>query len=203
MFRLALLFIFGISIQVSAGLMYNYQQLMMKDVEQINQIIENRLKESKKTKYGKSVPLKEGLQAVFSRPDSDGVIDKVITPLRSEIENLKVWEKTVTDLTNEGLNVLSNSKAFKPKVQVTYAVFLTNIVSYFKPDLGQDSFGKKIVTKISTKNVELSEAAKKELQLSVMKDLVSPSEFAKKALDQALRQDPPQEDRPSNPQEGL
>ncbi|HPI39994.1 MAG TPA: hypothetical protein PLJ21_04270, partial [Pseudobdellovibrionaceae bacterium] len=179
MFHFVYLFFMALSVSTQAGLLYNYQELTMKDVEQMNQVIEGRIQESKKTKYGKIVPLKEGFQAVFSRPDHDGVIDKVITSLRSEIENLKGWEKTVTELTNEALNVLSNPRAFQPKVQVTYVVYLTNIINYFKTDLDTESFGKKIIVKISEKNIELTSSAKKELQLTAMKELVSPSELAK------------------------
>ncbi len=170
---------------VKAGLLYNYQELVMKDVEQVSQIIEGKIIESKKTKYGKVVPLKEALQAVFSRPDHDGVLDKVISSLRGEIEGLKSWESVMTDLSNEALNALSNPKAFKPKIQVTYAIFLTNVVNYFKPELTSETFGKKIIQKIKDKGIVLTAPALKEIQLSVMKELVSPSEVAGRALEQA------------------
>ncbi len=69
-----------------AGLLYNYSQLKLKDLDQMSKIVRDKIKESSTAGGNPAIPLKEGLQAVFSRPDDDGMIEKLITPLKSALD---------------------------------------------------------------------------------------------------------------------
>lgn len=171
-----------LSIHVNAGLLYTYNQLTLKDLDQMNTLVINKIKESKATYSGKIVPIKEGLQAVFSRPNSDDMIDKIASPLRRELEQEEATEKVFTELVDEAINALKNTKNFKKEVQVTYAVFLENIISEFKPALKSDNFEYKIIKKISASKIELTKEAQQDRKLRLMQDIGSPSEIAKKVI---------------------
>jgi hypothetical protein len=159
-FILALTTVFAAQV-AHAGLMYNYSQLMLKDLEQMNKIIQTKISESRKEPFDKLVPLKEALQAVFSRPNEEFMIEKIISPLKSAIDEQNGWEKAMLALTTEALGALKNPKPFKPVVQVTYWIFLENVISEMKPQALQP-FENKILTVIKKADIEITKQAKNE-----------------------------------------
>lgn len=172
--------------QAHAGLLFNYSQLTVKDLDQMNKLVEDKIKESKKEAgAGKTVPLKEALQSVYSRPNDDEMIEKIVAPLRSKLDELEAWEKTVSQLTDEAVNALKNPKAFKPVVQVTYVIFLENLMAEIKPYIKDQGFERKTVEHIRDAKIELTKEAINERKLRMMKATVSPSELAEKILSQA------------------
>lgn len=166
-----------------AGLLYNYSQLTIKDLDQMNEIVIQKVKESKKSSDGKVVPLREALQAIFSRPNRDGMIDKVISPLRSALDTEDAWEESLTQLTSEAINALKNPKAFKPVVQVTYQIFLENLLIEMKPYYNSDGFERSLAKQIQDANIELTKESIAERKLRSMEEKESPSKLAKKLLD--------------------
>ncbi|WP_041576991.1 hypothetical protein [Bdellovibrio bacteriovorus] len=161
-----------------AGLLFNYSQLALKDLDQMNQLVSEKVKESKKSSSGKAVPLKEALQAVYARPNDDEMIEKVVSPLRSNLDELESWEKTISQLTDEAINALKNPRAFKPVVQVTYVIFLENLLAEIKPHAKNDGFERKIAERIRDAKIEVTKDAVSERKLRMMKDTTSPSEIA-------------------------
>lgn len=144
----------------------------------MNQMVNDKLRESKKATSGKLVPLKEALQAVYSRPNDDDMIEKVVAPLRTQLDQLDGWEKTISQLVDEAINALKNPRAFKPVVQVTYVTFLENILSEIKPHAGSDGFERKIAERIRDARIRVSKEALSERKLRMMKDTTSPSDIA-------------------------
>ncbi|MFN9068148.1 MAG: hypothetical protein ACK5V3_13030, partial [Bdellovibrionales bacterium] len=61
---------FFVGSQCWAGLLYTYNQLVLMELDQMNKLVQEKIKESKKAD-AKIVPLKEGFQAVLARPDQD------------------------------------------------------------------------------------------------------------------------------------
>lgn len=161
-----------------AGLLFNYSQLALKDLDQMNKLVSDKVKESKKSSSGKHVPLKEALQAVYSRPNDDEMIEKVVSPLRSNLDELESWEKTISQLTDEAINALKNPRAFKPVVQVTYVVFLENLLAEIKPYAKTNGFERKMAERIRDAKIEITKEALSERKLRMMKDTTSPSEIA-------------------------
>jgi hypothetical protein len=170
------------STSAHAGLLFNYSQLLLKDLDQMNEMVLEKVEESKKTDSGKNVPLKEALQSVYSRPNDDQMIDKVVAPLRTQLDELDEWEKTLSQLTDEAINALKNPKAFKPVVQVTYMIFLENLLSEIKPYLKSNGFERKLAERIRNAKIEVTKEAANERSLRTMKKSTSPSELADKIL---------------------
>lgn len=175
------LFVLGSSISASAGLMFNYSQLALKDLDQMSKIVRDKVSESNKSRGEKAIPLKEGLQAVFSRPNEDGLIEKVMSPLKNGLDELDAWESSVQQLVKEAIGALKNPKAFKPVIQVTYTVFLENLMSEMKPR-AQFEFENSILSQIQKANIVLTPQAKNERVLRMMKETRSPSEIAADVL---------------------
>lgn len=172
----------AVCLQAQAGLLFNYSQLATKDLDEMNQMVNDKIKESKKAYSGKNVPLKEALQAVYSRPNDDDMIDKVVAPLRTNLDEIEAWEKTVSQLTDEAVNALKHTKPFKPVIQVTYAVFLENLLSEIKPYIKGNGFERKIAERIRDAHIEITKEAKNERSVRMMKHTDSPSEVAEKIL---------------------
>lgn len=171
--------------QAHAGLLFNYSQLATKDLDQMSELVSSKVKESKKSESGKSVPLKEALQAVYARPNEDDMIEKVVSPLRANLDELESWEKSISQLTDEAINALKNPKAFKPVVQVTYVIFLENLMLEIKPYMKGEGFERAIVERIRDAKIEVSKEAANELKVRTMRTLSSPSEMAEKILSQS------------------
>lgn len=172
---------------VSAGLLFTYHQLALKDLDAMTKFVQSKVKESKKASSGKVVPLKEAYQAVMSRPDDDGLIEKVVGPLRNELEDLDEKERITEDLIQEAINALTNTKNFKPDVQVTYWIFLENTIADLKQSVtgssdSQSSFEHRMLEKIAKAKLEITDKAKQERTLRVMKSTISPSEVSAKIL---------------------
>ena len=172
-----------LSLTVNAGLLYTYNQLTVKDLDQMNALVKNKVKESKSADEGKIVPIKEGLQAVYSRPNSDDMIEKITPPLRNILEQEDATEKVFGDLVQEAINALKNTKNFKKEVQVTYAIFLENVISEFKPGLKVGGFEYKTIKKIAESDIELTKDAQKDRKLRLMQESSSPSIIAAKVIE--------------------
>ncbi len=173
-----------VSQQSMAGLLYTYNQLAVMELDQLNKLVEDKIKESKKSD-AKFVPLKEGFQALFGRPDQDRMLEKVAGPIRTELVNLGDYEKTVTQLTEEAINALTNTRNFKPTAQITYVIFLENLMADMKPVLKPgDSFEKRILKKIEKANISITKAATNDLLNRGFQEKKSPSEVASIILDE-------------------
>lgn len=170
--------LFAVSL-AQAGLLFSYHQLTLKNLDQMNTLVRNKIKESKAAYSGKTVPLKEALQSILSRPNADDMISKIMDPIRNQLDQEDAYEKIFEELIQEAINALKNTKNFKRDVQVTYAIFLENTLAELKPDIKENSFELKMIKKIADSQIELTKDARKERQLRLMSEGTSPSELAK------------------------
>ena len=175
--------LFNVPFFSHAGLIFNYHQLTLKNLDQINAIVKEKIKESKQAYSGKTVPLKEALQAIYSRPNSDDMISKIADSIKVKLDEENAYESVFEELIREAINALKNPSKFKKDVQVTYAIFLENTIAEFKPELKNKGFEYKMMEKIANSSIELSKEARKERQLRLMSEGTSPSEMAKKILE--------------------
>lgn len=182
-YLIASIFFLFVSQQAMAGLLFTYNQLIVMELDQLTKLVQDKVKESKKAD-ARIVPLKEGIQAILSRPDQDRMIEKVMGPLRAEMIELGQYERAMTQLTEEALNALTNTRNFKPAVQVTYLFFLENLMADMKPVLKSgDSFEKKLLQKISKANIQITKPATNDLAVRGFSDKKSPSEVAAQILE--------------------
>lgn len=131
----------------------------------------------------KIAPLKEGLLIVYSRPNQDGMIEKVVGPLRTEVDEQEAWDKTMGALVDEAVAALKDPKEMKATDQVTFAIFLENVITEFKPRAKEEGFERSLLMKIAEANIEMSREAKNERLSRTMKEQSSPSRLAIVALE--------------------
>ncbi len=172
---------------VMAGLLYPYSRLATKDLDQMNKIVRDKIHESQKSSGNRIVPLKEAIQAVYSRPNEDFMIEKVMSQLKTELEEHDAYESTFHALVKEASGALKNPKAFKPEVQVTYWIFLENVVAEMKPR-ARDKFEASILTSIRDAKIVLTKEAKSERRLRMMRESECPSDTAEAILKVAVKE---------------
>lgn len=168
-------------VRAQAGLIFNYSQLALKDLDQMNKMVRSKILESKKSGGNQVIPLKEALQAVFSRSNEDFMIEKILPPLKVELDEFDAYEKAIQALVKEAIGALKNPKAFSPVVQVTYQIFLENVISELKPRLNE-KFESRIITQIRDAKISITKEAANERRLRVMKESTSPSLLAEAVL---------------------
>jgi hypothetical protein len=165
-----------------AGLLYQYHELALMDLDQMTNLVQDKIKESKKAS-AKTVPLKEGMQAVYARPDSDRMIDKVISPLRLELEDLGSYQRIINELVDEATNALKNTRNFKPSVQVTYMIFLENLMADVRRAAADgDNLERKLLLKIKKAKIKLTKEALNERRVRSSVESRSPSDIASDIL---------------------
>lgn len=159
---------------------YLFSDLALKDLDQMNKIIKAKIIESRKAVSNKEAALVEGLKIVYSRPNQDGLIEKIVSSLKSELEEQEFWEKAVDQIATESIEILKDKKASRKK-QVTSWIILENIISEIKPRKAE-AFEKSILEKIHSSKIEISSAAKNERKINMMNQSKSPSEIAAQIL---------------------
>jgi len=177
------IFILCFLVQASAfaGLLFPYHRLATKDLDQMNQLIKDKIKESKSSGGDKTVPLKEALQAVFSRPNDDSMIEKLLPTVKGELDEHDAYEKTFRLLVKEASGALNNPKAFKSEALLTYMVFLENALAEMKPKI-QEPFENSIFTQIRDAKIRYTKEMLNHRKHRMLKELPTPSELAENYL---------------------
>ena len=161
-----------------AQAMYSYTRLALKDLDEMNAIIKQKMDESEKLGAEAKVgPLREALQAVYARSNEDLMIEKIITPLKNALEDLDAWDTSMNAMVDDAIKGLKDPEKIKPVAQVTYLIMLENVITESKPKVGEKLEGG-LLKKIADAKIELSSAASKERKLKTMKTVRSPSDTA-------------------------
>jgi hypothetical protein len=165
--------------------MIPYHRLVLKDLEDMVAIVDSKIKESKGAREHKDIPLEQALISVYSRPDDDGMIEKVAGPLRNEMEDNEVREKIIDRLLTESIDaVKKDSKQIRADIQVTYWILIENILGELKGTLKTSgSFEEKQIQRIREARIKITKQMSNERALRLIKSTKSPSETAKKILE--------------------
>ncbi|MFZ3231320.1 MAG: hypothetical protein WA160_14015 [Pseudobdellovibrio sp.] len=162
----------------------SYNQLKLMDLDQMTDMMQQKSQEYKRTDNVKA--LQEGLQICFSRPNEDGLIEKIISIIKTPMEDHDLWESSIVELVDRGIASFGNENTSGAD-QVTYGFVLENIVSEFKPlfvkQYESPGFETQIIEKIANADVEFSKQAAAERKLGIMRGHISPSVFAKKLIE--------------------
>lgn len=130
--------------------------------------------------------LQEGVLICLSRPDEDSVVEKILSTVKTPLEDNGLWETSVENLINESIAAIKDSSRSSAD-QVTYSVVLENMISELRPDFIKQykspGFESRMIEKIAVSEVELNGPAKAEKKLNLMRSGSSPSEISQKLLD--------------------
>lgn len=158
---------------------YNYAKLKLMDLDEMTDLLQNRVNRYKRT--GNEELMTEALQICLSRPDEDGMVDKLIEIVRFNLDSDEQWAEVVDNVTDKSIAQLKNETTPVPD-QVTYLILLENLVAQFQPEFIKQYqgplFETEIIEKIAQADIQVSDAARAERQLNLMTAQRSPSEIA-------------------------
>lgn len=165
-------------------LAYTSTRLKVMDLEEMTDLLQGKAKEFKKT--DNSQFLKDGLLICLSRPDEDSVIEKVMSSVKTPLEDHGLWESAVEELVDNAISSIKNETA-NGADQVTYSVALENLISEFKPQFVKQykspGFEARIIEKIAAADLSFTSQAKAERGLNLMRSSLSPSMIAKRLVE--------------------
>jgi hypothetical protein len=164
-------------------LVYTYTKLKLLDLDQMGEIIQDKLRRFKKS--GNEELIVEAISISLSRPNDDSVAEKLLDTIRYTIEAPDVWERSIDTVVQKSIAQLK-SENVAVEDQVTYLVVLQNLISEFKSQFIKQyqspKFETIIIEKIAGAEIEVSDLAIAESRLNMMKEQLSPSTLAQSLL---------------------
>lgn len=162
----------------------SYKSLAILDMDQMNELISDKIKDYQNQEN--RMALKEALRIILSRSNEDGMVEKIISPVRNLLEEDGIWEETIEGLIKQSIETIKNADE-KPVAQVTSGIILENIISEFKPlfikQYETGGFETKAINYIADSKVNYSKSAAKERSLHLMRNPHSPSHMAQKLIE--------------------
>lgn len=166
---------------INEKLKYTYDQLAVKDLDQLNAMALEQLRISKSLETDPE-PLRSAVVFIFSRPNEDGALEKVLSVIKSPLDDQDLWNPTLEELAAKSIHSLKDPQGLSGKEQVTYSIILMNIMSELKPDLKKKGFELELVKQIANSNIKLSKECRAEISLGQMRNQMSPSAVAQQLV---------------------
>jgi hypothetical protein len=160
-------------------LVYTYSKLKLLDVDQMGEIVQDKLRRFKKN--GREELIIEALSISLSRTNEDAMAEKLIDTIRYTIESPDILERSLNSVVQNSINKLRDETT-APEDQVTYLIVLENLVSEFKPEFVKQykspKFETNIIEIIAGAKIKVTDSAQAESRLNLMKEQRSPSTLA-------------------------
>lgn len=170
---------------------YKYRNLITYDYDEMQRQVQSRIKKSKSlaNETGETSPsdadaieaLRDALKLIFSRPDSDNMIAKLIPDVKRPLMGFNAYEDTLSSLTGEAIAVLKNDNTTVMQ-QATALFIIENIMREIKPEAERNEDYKNIFKKVADAKLKISHEVKLDRKLNAMFDTKNPSDEAKKVL---------------------
>lgn len=187
---------------------FKYNELQIKDYDEMTKKVEAYIAQSKQLaiKYQEKGDddtgdqmaidkLSEALTYIFSRPDKDNMIAKLLPSLRKELLNYSAFETSMSLVVTDAITAIQS-----PKLPVTYratSVFvLENVMSQIQPQVSSNKELRGIIEKIRDAKIAIPNDIANDRKLKSMFRTSSPSATAEKVLQTHPYKAPPPEDPP-------
>ena len=162
-----------------------YNELMIKDYDEMHALVQSLMTKSHATTNGdgESVEyLGRALKLIFSRPDTDNMVTKLLAEVRRDLVGYSVYDETL-----EGLAVDALITAKNPNATVisgaTAIVELQNILGEIRPEVKNGNVVlRRIAERIRDARLEISDEVKRERRLRGMFRSDNPSDEARALL---------------------
>ena len=176
-------------VPTSFGPSYKYSELMTKDYDDMLAMVQDLVKKahdatSQEGNRGDAeavAQLGRAMKLIFSRPDMDNMVAKLMSEIRRDLQGFSAFEDTLAALTMEALMTVNNHDA-PVGVQATALVELENILADIRPELRSNSTFRYVAQRIRDANVQVSDEVRKDRRMRGMLATKNPSEEARKIL---------------------
>lgn len=168
---------------------FKYSELITKDYDEMSRMVSKLVNESVELREdgngGSDTDandrLRTALRLIFSRPNSDNMIAKLIPDVRRQLIISEAYEDTIDGLVNESIAQLKDKKAAS-SARATSLVMLENILAEVRPELPKNEKLRKAVKTVQDSRVRVDNDVTKELKLRGMFKAENPSNLARKIL---------------------
>jgi hypothetical protein len=131
--------------------------------------------------------LKDALQLIFSRPNTDNMVSQLLPIPRTPLKNLEAYESTLRSIVKNCVEKMKDTSV-KVSLRSTCYIVLDNVMGELKPDAKNNSQIRDLMIEIRDAKLKLHDDVKSNLRMHAMiKASVSPSETAKKIIGDAKR----------------
>ena len=171
--------------------MFKYNELMIKDYDEMLKLVQGQVKKSRAVGSNTSDDnvndaeaiehLREALKLMFSRPNSDNMIAKLMPEVRRDLSGYSAYEDSVSAITAEAIEFLKNDKAATSQ-QATAIFVLENILSEIRPEAANNDDLRRIIERIRDAKVKISSDVVKDMKLRGMYKTKNPSDMAKSIM---------------------
>ncbi|MCB9027207.1 MAG: hypothetical protein H6625_12870 [Bdellovibrionaceae bacterium] len=125
--------------------------------------------------------LKEALRLIFSRPNKDNMVEKLLPPVRADLKSYDAYYDSLYDLVVEAVAGLNQKIPVVYKS--TYIFVLENIMSEFRPQLKTEKDIQKIFIYIRDSDVKVPDDVRLDRKLRSMFKSRNPSDTARSILE--------------------
>lgn len=169
---------------------YKYNELMIKDYDEMLKMVQGmadkaKAATSKEDTGGEGEAVEwygRALKLIFSRPDSDNMVAKLVNEVRRDLQGFNAYEDSIAGLADEALRNAADD-ALPVSVQSTALVILENILSEIRPSVESGNPDtRRIVQRIRDAKLHLSSDVKKDRRMRGMFLTKNPSDEARSLL---------------------
>lgn len=173
----------------SVGPNFKYNELMIKDYDEMSAMVQNYLDKAKDLAGEDGTAnedevvaqLRMALKLIFSRPNSDNMVAKLVPEVRRVLVGFNGFESGVSAIANESIGYVKNDDA-PASVQSTSLFILDNILAEIRPEVENNPQMRSIVERVRDAKIKVSKDVVKERQIRGMFSTKSPSDIARDLL---------------------
>ncbi|HAG92027.1 MAG TPA: hypothetical protein DCL41_09150 [Bdellovibrionales bacterium] len=174
----------------------NYHKLMLMDLEQMQDQVRKYIRfakqdfavadEDPEAEASGFVNLKKALRMIFSRPDAENYVAKLVPEVRRELAVYRSYYRVIDELAEEGIQAFDRSLGVSTVTLATYTFMLENIMGEIQAEARIQPELKATIEKIARADIKVPRDVIQERKLSGMFLTESPSEMAQRILKERL-----------------
>ncbi len=189
----------GLSTQNLWAQTYKYSDLMLKNYDEMSEEVQTRVQKAKEISSQDAESsdstdsdreaveaLRDGLLLIFSRPDKDNMLGKILPDLRRELSNYRAYEDTLASILSEALAGVANSK-LGVSTRSTYLFVLENLMGEMRSQIKDKPEYRQAFEQIRDAKIKLDKDVIRDRKLRSMFKTESPS----KQAEEILKKNPP------------
>lgn len=173
----------------SIGPNFKYNELMIKDYDEMSNMVTTMVNKAKdlagedgsQNEDEVVRELRQALKLIFSRPNSDNMVAKLVPEVRRVLVGFNAFESSVAAVANEAVGIVKNEDA-PVSVKSTALFVLDNVLSEIRPEAEANPNMRQIIENIKNARLSISDDVKKERKVRGMFSSKSPSDIARDML---------------------
>lgn len=178
------------------GHQYKYSDLVIRDYDEMNHEVQVRIRNAHKATKGKEdggereaiEELRDALKLIFSRPNSDNMVSKLVPDVRRELSNFSAFEDTLSSLTAECLASVNDENAALSR-RSTDLFVLENLLEEIRPEVASNEDLHRIVQRIADAKITVAHDVINDRKIRSMFKTKNPTEIAQDILKSLPKKD--------------